>query len=312
MQLHPQMKAILDQAAAAGGKPFHSMTPVEARQGIAALLEPFNSAPEKVAKSEKRNIPGPGGQIPVQIYTPEGRAPFPVLVYFHGGGWTIGDTTSWDSFCRSLCNASGCVTVSVDYRLAPEHKFPAGPEDCYAATKWAAENAASIGSDPARVAVGGDSAGGNLAAVVALMARDRGGPKISFQLLIYPATDAGLDTPSQQQFQDDGYILSKKDMIWFWGHYLNSDKDKTNPYACPAEASSLRGLPPALVVTAGFDPLRDEGETYAARLQEAGAETECVRYEGVTHGFVLMGAVLDEARKAITDMGAALKAALKK
>ena len=202
--------------------------------------------------------------------------------------------------------------MSVDYRLAPEHKFPAGPEDCYAATKWVAENAASIGGDPARVAVGGDSAGGNLAAVVAQMARDRGGPKIAFQLLIYPATDAGLDTPSQQEFQDDGYILSRKDMVWFWGHYLNGDKDKTNPYACPAEASSLRGLPPALVVTAGFDPLRDEGETYAARLQDAGVKTECVRYEGVTHGFVLMAAVLDEARKAIADMGAALKAALKK
>src|SRR5439155_1072079 len=191
---------------------------------------------------------------PLQVYTPEGNAPFPVLVYFHGGGWTVGAIESWDSFCRSLCNASGCVTVSVDYRLAPEHKFPAGPEDCYAATKWVAENAASIGGDPARVGVGGDSAGGNLAAVVAQMARDRGGPKIAFQLLIYPATDAGLDTPSQQQFQDDGYILSKKDMVWFWGHYLNGDKDKTNPYACPAEASSLRGLPPALVVTVRVDP----------------------------------------------------------
>jgi acetyl esterase len=312
MQLHPQMKAILDQAAASGAKPFHSMTPVEARQGITALLEPFNSAPEKVAKSEKRSIPGPGGEIPVQVYTPEGKAPFPVLVYFHGGGWTIGTIDSWDSFCRSLSNASGCVTVSVDYRLAPEHKFPAGPEDCYAATDWVAKNAASIGGDPARVAVGGDSAGGNLAAVVPLMARDRGGPKLAFQLLIYPATDAGLETPSQQQFQDDGYILSKKDMVWFWGHYLNGDKDKTNPYASPAEASSLRGLPPALVVTAGFDPLRDEGETYAARLQEAGVKTECIRYEGVTHGFVLMAAVLDEARKSIADMGAALKAALKK
>jgi acetyl esterase len=144
------------------------------------------------------------------------------------------------------------------------------------------------------------------------MARDRGGPKIGFQLLIYPATDAGLDAPTQQQFQDDGYILSKKYMVWFWGHYLNSDKDKTNPYACPAEAGNLRGLPPALVVTAGFDPLRDEGETYAARLQDAGVKTECIRYEGVTHGFVLMAAVLDEARKSIADMGAALKAGLKK
>lgn len=312
MQLHPQMKAILDQAAAAGGRPFHSMTPREARQGIAALLEPFNAAPEKVAKSERRAIPGPGGQIPVQIYTPEGKGPFGVLVYFHGGGWTVGTIESWDPFCRSLCNASGCVTVSVDYRLAPEHKFPAGPEDCYAATKWAAENAASIGGDAGRIAVGGDSAGGNLAAAVALMARDRGGPKIAFQLLIYPATDASLDTPSQTQFQDDGYILSKKDMVWFWGHYLNSDKDKTNPYACPAEAGNLRGLPQALVVTAGFDPLRDEGETYAARLQEAGVKAKCVRYEGVTHGFVLMASVLDEARKSIADMGAALKQAIGK
>lgn len=312
MQLNPQMKAILDQAAASGARPFHSMTPVEARQGITALLEPFNAAPEKVAKSEKRSIPGPGGQIPVQIYTPEGHGPFPVLVYFHGGGWTIGTIESWDSLCRSLCNASGCVTVSVDYRLAPEHKFPAGPEDCYAATDWVVKNAASIGGDPARVAVAGDSAGGNLAAAVALMARDRGGPKVAFQLLIYPVTDAGLKTPSQQQFQDDGYILSKKDMIWFWGHYIGSDKDKTNPYASPIEAKSLRGLPPALVVTASFDPLRDEGETYAARLQEAGVKTECIRYEGVTHGFVLMATVLDEARKAIADMGAALKAGLKK
>jgi acetyl esterase len=144
------------------------------------------------------------------------------------------------------------------------------------------------------------------------MARDRGGPKLAFQLLIYPATDAGLDTPSQQQFLEDGYILSKKDMVWFWGHYLNSEKDRDNPYVSPAEAGSLRGLPPALVVTAGFDPLRDEGETYAARLQEAGVKAECVRYEGVTHGFVLMGAVLDEGRKSIADMGAALKAALAK
>ena len=312
MQLHPQMKAILDQAAAAGAQPFHTMSPAAAREAIATMLEPFNANPEKVAKFERRSIPGPGGQIPVQIYTPEGKAPFPVLVYFHGGGWVVGTPQSWDCFCRSLCNASGCVVMSVDYRLAPEHKFPAGPEDCYAAAKWAAENAASIAGDPARVAVGGDSAGGNLAAVVALMARDRGGPKLAFQLLIYPATDAGLDTPSQQQFLEDGYILSKKDMVWFWGHYLNSEKDRDNPYVSPAEAGSLRGLPPALVVTAGFDPLRDEGETYAARLQEAGVKAECVRYEGVTHGFVLMGAVLDEGRKSIADMGAALKAALAK
>ncbi|HZO81279.1 MAG TPA: alpha/beta hydrolase [Candidatus Binataceae bacterium] len=310
MQLHPQMKAILDQAAAAGAKPFHSMTPVEARQAINGLLEAFKGTPESVAKSERREIPGPAGRIPVQIYTPEGKGPFPVLVYYHGGGWTIGETASWDPFSRSLCNASGCVVIAVEYRLAPEHKFPAPVEDCYAAADWASKNAASIGGDPQRVAVGGDSAGGNLAAAVSLMARDRGGPRLAFQLLIYPATDAALDTPSQQQFKDDGYILSRHDMVWFWGHYLRNDADKSNPYACPAQASDLRGLPPALVVTAGFDPLRDEGETYAARLQDAGVKCECVRYEGVTHGFVLFGTVLDEGRKAIADMGAALKKAL--
>lgn len=311
MELHPQMKAILDQARAAGAKPFHTMTPDEARQGINALLEAFKGTPEQVAKSEQRNIPGPGGHIPVQIYTPaEGTAPFPVLVYFHGGGWTIGDVASWDPFCRALCNATGCVLMSVDYRLAPEHKFPDGPEDCYAAADWAEKNAAAIGGEAKRIAVGGDSAGGNLAAVVALMARDRGGPHIAFQLLIYPATDAALDTPSQEEFKDDGYILSRQDMVWFWGHYLGSDADKKKPYASPAEARSLKHLPPALVITAGFDPLRDEGETYAARLQDAGVKCECTRYEGVTHGFVLFGSVLDEARKAIGDIGSAMRTAL--
>jgi acetyl esterase len=310
MQLHPQMKAILDQAAASGAKPFHTMTPAEARVAINALLEAFKGTPEPVAKTERREIPGPAGRIPVQIYTPEGKGPFPMLVYFHGGGWTIGEVASWDPFCRSLCNASGCVLVAVDYRLAPEHKFPAPVEDCYAAADWAAKNAAAIGGDARRVAVGGDSAGGNLAAAVSLMARDRDTPNLAFQLLIYPATDAALDTPSQEQFTEDGYILSKQDMVWFWGHYLRNDDDKANPYACPAEASDLRGLPQALVVTAGFDPLRDEGENYAARLQDAGVQCECVRYEGVTHGFVLFGTVLDEGRKAIADMGAALRAAL--
>src|ERR1700677_4980063 len=310
MALDPDMKLLLDQMAAAKIAAFHTLTPQAAREQMAR--RPAGGDPVPVASVQNRLIPGPNGEIPIRIYTPEGSGPFGALVYFHGGGWVLGSLDMTDQPCRMITKASGCITVSVDYRLAPEHKFPAGPEDCYAATDWVAKNAASIGGDPARVAVGGDSAGGNLAAAVALMARDRGGPEIAFQLLIYPVTDAGLDTPSQQQFQDDGYILSRKDMVWFWGHYLASDKDKTNPYAAPAAASSLRGLPPALVVTAGFDPLRDEGETYAALLQEAGVKTECIRYEGVTHGFVLMAALLDEARKSIGDMGAALKAALKK
>src|ERR1700736_5072978 len=242
MQLDPQMKAILDQAAAAGAQPFHTMTPAQARAAIDTMFQAFRGQPKEVAKSEDRKVPGPAGDIPVRIYTPTGSGPFGALVYFHGGGWVIGNIETHDVTCRDLTHGTPCVTVSVDYRLAPEHKFPAGPEDCYAATKWVADNARSLNVDPNRIAVGGDSAGGNLAAAISLMARDRGGPKIAYQLLIYPATDAGLDTPSQRQFQDDGYILSKKDMIWFWGHYLNGDKDKTNPYACPAEAGSLRGF----------------------------------------------------------------------
>jgi acetyl esterase len=310
MQLHPQMKAILDQAAASGAKPFHAMTPAEARQGIAALLEPFNSAPEKVAKSEKRTIPGPGGQIPVQIYTPEGNAPFPVLVYFHGGGWTVGTIESWDSFCRSLCNASGCVTVSVDYRLAPEHKFPAGPEDCYAATDWVAKNAASIGGDPARVAVGGDSAGGNLAAVAALMARDQDGPALCFQLLIYPAFDPAMSAPSHQEFAQDGYVLSRADMAWFWNHYLRGPQDEANPYLNPARAKDLSRLPAALVITAGFDPLRDEGEAYATMLRTAGVPVTSKRYAGLTHGFFNMTSQIEQARVARDEASARLREAL--
>ena len=312
MQLHPQMKAILDQAAASGAKPFHDMTPVEARKAIETMFSAFRGEPAPFGKIENRAIPGADGNIDVRIYTPAGAGPFGALVYFHGGGWVIGDLDSWDTLCRSLSADSGCVVVSVDYRLAPEHKFPAGPEDCYAATSWVAKNAAALGIDPKRIGVGGDSAGGNLAAVVSQMARDRGGPAIKFQLLIYPATDAGLDTPSQREFAEDGYVLSRKDMEWFWGHYLRDPKDVENPQVSPARASSLKGLPPALVILAAIDPLRDEGESYAARLQQDGVPTECRLYEGVTHGFVSMAAMLDEGKKAVADMCDRLGAALGK
>jgi acetyl esterase len=279
------MKAILDQAAAAGGKPFHTMTPVEARQAITALLEPFNSAPEKVAKSEKRTIPGPGGQIPVQIYTPEGKAPFPVLVYFHGGGWTVGDIASWDSFCRSLCNASGCVTVSVDYRLAPEHKFPAGVEDCLAATEWVLAHGAELRVDGSRVFVAGDSAGGTLAAVVALLLRDKGVKGLAGQILIYPVT-AHYDPPTASYLENaEGYGLTRKGMMWFWDHYLNDRSEAKDFRAAPLVAASLRGLPRAFVVTAEYDVLRDEAQAYARRLEEAGVEVTHVFAEGMNHGF---------------------------
>jgi acetyl esterase len=244
----------------------------------------------------------------VRIYVPQGNGPFGVLVYFHGGGWVVGNIEMTDQPCRMLTNAARCVTISVDYRLAPEHKFPAGPEDCYAATKWAADNAAALNCDPARIAVGGTSAGATLAAAVALMARDRGGPRVAYQLLVYPATTSVLETASHRQFaKDNYYILSRADMEWFWGHYLGNEADRTNPYACPAYATTLRGVAPAFVITAEFDPLRDEGEAYAARLREEGVQVVLRRYDGVTHGFFGMPAQLDKAKAAIAEAGSALR-----
>jgi len=304
MALDPQMKALLDQMAAANLQPFHKLTPQEAR----AVRRAPQGEPEPVAHVEDRTIPGPGGEIPVRIYVPQGNGPFGVLVYFHGGGWVVGNIEMTDQPCRMLTNAGRCVTISVDYRLAPEHKFPAGPEDCYSATKWAADNAAALNCDPARIAVGGTSAGATLAAAVALMARDRGGPRVAYQLLVYPATTSALDTPSHRQFaKDNYYILSRADMEWFWGHYLGSEADRTNPYACPAFANTLRGVAPAFVITAEYDPLRDEGEAYAARLREEGVQVVLRRYDGVTHGFFGMPAQLDKAKAAIAEAGSALR-----
>lgn len=309
MPLDPQMKQLLDAMAAANMPAFHTMAPAEARGLMARRV--VQGVPEPLACVEDRLIPGPGGEIPIRIYTPDGKAPFGALIYFHGGGWVLGNIEMTDQPCRLLAKAAGCVVVSVEYRLAPEHKFPAGPEDCYAATRWAAENAGSIGVDPARIAVGGTSAGGTLATVVAMMARDRGGPPIAYQLLVYPATTAALDTPSHREFaRDNYYVLSRADMEWFWGQYLNGDADRTNPYACPAHAKTLRGLPPAFVITAEYDPLRDEGEAYAARLREEGVTAALKRFDGVTHGFFGMPTQLDKSKAAIAEAGSALRTAI--
>jgi len=237
MPLDPQARAIIDQFAAMGGAELHEMSVPQARElilGMAGLA----GEPESIARVENSMVPGPAGDIPIRIYTPVGTAPFPVLVYFHGGGWVIGNLDTHDGVCRSLANRVGCIVVSVDYRLAPEHPFPAAPEDCYAATRWVAEHAATVGADRGRIAVGGDSAGGNLAAVVALMARDRGGPKLVHQLLIYPATDADFETRSCRE-NAEGYFLTRADMVWFWNHYAPRDEDRRNPYAAPLRAASL-------------------------------------------------------------------------
>ena len=309
MPLDIQMKSLLDAMAAAKNPAFHTLTPQEARRIAAA--RPQAGEPEPVAKVEDRAIPAAAGNIPIRIYQPAGIPPFGALVYFHGGGWVLGDIAMTEQPCRLLANASGCMVVSVEYRLAPEHKFPAGPEDCYAATKWVADNAASLNVDPMRIAVGGTSAGGTLAAAVALMARDRHAPHIAYQLLVYPATTTELTTESHKQFaKDNYYILSRADMEWFWGHYLAADEDRKNPYACPASAKNLNGLPPAFVITAEYDPLRDEGEAYAVRLSDEGVSTILKRYDGVTHGFFGMPGLLEKAKVAIGDAADALRSAI--
>ncbi len=310
--LDPQMKAMLDFANASGPMFLRAETPEQARAKMQALLEARPVEPPQVYRVEDRHIPGPHSQIPIRIYTAEGRVPKGVLVYFHGGGWVLGSIVTHDVLCRSITNAAGCIVVSVDYRLAPEHKFPAAPEDCYAAAKWVAANAKSFGGDPDRIAVGGDSAGGNLATVVALMARERGGPRLIFQLLFYPAISAANDTPSQKEFSGDGFILSRADMEWFWNHYLNGSEDRSNPLACPNRANNLAGLPPALVQTCSHDPLRDEGERYAEQMKKAGVNVTLTRYEGVTHGFVSFADVLDKGKQGIKEAGEALRAAFSK
>ena len=305
MPLDPQIMQVMEQVAALGLPAAHTVSPAEARAN--AKLRPRAPGPE-VAKVEDRNIPGPDGDVPVRIYTPEGDGPFPILAWYHGGGWVVGDLESADGSARNLCVGGQCVVVSVDYRLAPETKFPGPAEDCWAATTWAVDNASSFNGDPTRLAVGGDSAGGNLAAAMSLMAADRGGPEIAFQLLVYPVTDADLNSVSYGE-NGEGYSLTKATMQWYWDHYLSGGEDAANPYAAPHQANSLAGQPPALVITAEYDPLRDEGEAYAKRLQEAGVAATSTRYDGVIHGFFSMGAVVDKGQQAVDEASAALRKA---
>ena len=307
MPLDPKVRELLDVLAAADAPPLSALPLAEARAAVTQLFV-GQGAPEPVARVEDRTVPGTAGGIPVRVYTPEGHGPFPVLVFFHGGGWVLCDLESHDLVCRTLARTVPAVVVAVDYRRAPEHKFPAAAEDCYAATCWVAAHAATIGADPRRIAVGGDSAGGNLAAVVSLMARDRGGAGLIFQLLVYPATDAAMDTPSHRE-NAEGYFLTADMMVWFWGHYLRGPDDRANPYASPLRAPDLRGLPPALVVTAEFDPLRDEGEAYATRLRAAGVPATLVRYPGMIHAFFQLTASLEQAHHAQAEAAAALRAA---
>ena len=305
MPLDPQADALIRQMAAAPGPKLEEISPADARKLTAGTFKMLAGVAEEVAKVENRKIPGPAGEIPVRIYTPAGAGPFPLLVFYHGGGWTIGDLDTHDAACRSLTNGGRCVTVSVDYRLAPENKFPAAVEDCYTATVWATEHAKELGADPRRVAVGGDSAGGNLSAVISILARDRGRPAIKFQLLIYPATDGALDTYSHKTFKE--YFLTDEAVRYLWGCYLRDEADKGDPLASPALAKSHKGLPPALIITAEFDPLRDEGEAYGEKLRAAGVPVTVTRYDGMIHGFFTMAGVLDQGKKAVAQASETLR-----
>jgi len=304
MPLDPQAQRVLDQMAALGLPPNHMVTPEQAR--LNRKSRPLAPGPE-VAKVDNRLISGADARIPVRVYTPEGTGPFPVLVWFHGGGWVIGDLDSADPTARRLTVGARCVVVSVDYRLAPETKFPGAADDCYAVTTWVAQHAATSNADASRIAVGGDSAGGNLAAAVSLMARDRGTPPLAFQLLVYPVTAADFETDSYQR-NAEGYQLTRDGMKWYWECYLRNPADAANPYAAPLRATDVSGLPAALVITAEFDPLCDEGEAYAKRLEAAGVPTTYSRYDGMIHGFFGMPTVLDKGKQAVDEATAALRA----
>jgi len=298
MPVDPQIQALIDLRSAL--PPLHTLTVPQAREQFAARDIPGVRIPE-VALVTNRDMQGPGGSLSLRIYTPRGNGPFPLMVFFHGSGFVVCSLDTHDGLCRNLCAGTGCVVVSVDYRLAPEHPFPAATDDCLAATIWAAANAAALRADPGRVFVAGDSAGGNLAAVTALRIRDEGGPALLGQLLVYPVTDYHHPgTPSMAE-NAEGYGLTRQGMVWFWGHYLADPADAANPLASPLRATDLSDLPPALVVTAEYDPLRDEGEYYAERLRQAGVPTEMKRWSGMNHGFFTVPGVVDKASAAVDE-----------
>ena len=310
MPYDPQVQAIWDQLERDQVPSLYTLSLAEARAADVAAVTAGAGRGEPVGEVTDLTIPGPGGELPVRVYRPDGDgAPWPVLVYFFGGGWTLGNLETGDGVCRRLTNAARCATVAVQYRLAPEHKFPAAVRDCLAGTAWVAANAGDLGVDAARLAVGGDSAGGNLAAVVALLARDRGGPALAHQLLVCPITDYQADTPSMREVTGERFF-NPNSVRWYWDHYLASPPDGANPLASPLRAADLSGLPPATVITAEYDPLRDEGELYAARLRDAGVPVDLTRYAGMMHGFFTMSAVLDGARLATEHAADRLRAAL--
>ncbi|MFC6719857.1 alpha/beta hydrolase [Natrialbaceae archaeon GCM10025810] len=306
---HPEIEGMLEMMSTMPSPPFRALS-AEGARTIAGEMFPLPDDPEPVGDVMDLLIPGPSGDLPIRVYVPEVEGPHPALIYLHGGGWVVGDTDMFDPTCRALTNAAERIVVSVDYRLAPEHPFPAPVKDSYAAAEWVMENAEAMQIDADRVAIGGDSAGGQLAASVAQLARDRDGPSFERQVLIYPVTDYAFDTPSYEE-NAEGYLLSKADMQWFWEQYLRDEIDGRNPYAAPLQANDLSDLPPATVVTCGFDPLRDEGAAYAEKLEEAGVDVNHIKYDDCIHGAIQMlvePLKLTRAEEMIEDVAADLAA----
>ena len=298
MPVDPQIQALLDRGT--GVPATHTLPVDEARRQYEARIAVMAKAPEMAAVGE-RVIEGPGGPLRLRVYTPPGAGPFPAMVFFHGSGFVLCSLDTHDGMCRNLAAGIGCVVVSVDYRLAPEHKYPAGPDDCLAATRWVAAHADALGVDPSRIMLAGDSAGGNMAAVTALRVRDEGGPALCGQMLLYPVTDYHEPgTPSYVE-NAEGYGLTRDTMRWFWDHYLADPGQADEPYASPLKAPDLAGLPSAYIVSAEYDPLRDEAELYGERLREAGVAAEISRRPGMNHGFLFWCGRVDGADAAMAE-----------
>jgi acetyl esterase len=306
MPLHPQARDLIEKTTALGLPAVWDVTPAEARAAVRARSAALPR--DEVASVRDHRVPVSGGEITVRVFTPHAAGPRPVLLYFHGGGWVTGDVESHEGICRTLANGARCLVASVDYRCAPEFAYPTAAEDAYAATRWVVEQASALGADARRLATCGDSAGGNLAAAVALMARDRRGPALGLQVLVYPVTDADFDTASYRE-NAEGYLLTRKAMRWYWDQYVPVLAERSQPYAAPLRAQDLAGLPPALVLTAEYDPLRDEGEAYARRLAEAGVTVTLTRYPGMIHAFFRYTHLLDSARAAVAEVVGALEKA---
>ncbi len=310
MPLDPQVQAVLDKIRDAGNPEYWQMTPAQARDWHNRKAGLLDVKPEPVFAAHDRSVPGPASGVPLRIYVPRpATGPFPVLVWLHGGGHVVGSLDSYDALCRQLALQGDCIVASVAYRLAPEHKFPAGVEDSFAALQWVGLHAADIGGDPERLAIGGDSAGANLAAVCAILARDAGAPALRFQLLVYPRTAPDEESASHHAFAE-GHLLTRKTILWFHDHYRASAEDRGDFRYAPLLCPDLARLPPALVIVGECDPLRDDGIAYARRLEAAGNLVELADFPGMVHPFFSMGGAVAAGRQAVTQAAQAVRRAL--